>query len=130
MKRALLVGVVIQIFVGYLSVVYAAPNLSKKMLDMANVFAIKMNTGVSSGEVVSIHQIKVVDIGKDKGNGLPVKFYVKGSRNTPHNSYSIDSTTVYYFTKDEFNKHVICSTGNMFCMNESDIEEYKKSNKK
>jgi hypothetical protein len=84
--------------------------------------------------IVTINKIEVVEIGKKNNNMLPVKFHIQGVIKTKEDKADassfpirlslvdvtepINDTVVYYFSKDEFNKQVVCDESQMICNKE------------
>lgn len=116
--------------------------VTEKMRWMAEEFAKKLYNRSSSfgfGALypitVNINSIEVVDVGQKNDRNLPVKLHILGEIRTqedksdassfPIRLYTvdvvrpIDDTKVFYFSKDEFNKQVVCDESQINCVKEN-----------
>lgn len=120
---------------------YCAENkgvVTKKMIDMAKKLAVK---GYGDQAKLDVTNISVLEVGKNKGQGLPVKFQIKGQetykdledyppgytggfpvyiRGKVDKTRPYSDVKLYRYSKDEFDKLVVCVDGGYVCLKEGE----------
>ncbi len=120
---------------------YCAENkgvVTKKMIELAKKLTVK---GYGDRTKLDITTISVLEVGKNKGQGLPVRFKIKGQetykdledyppgydggfpvyiRGTVDKTRPYSNVKLYRYSKDEFDKLVVCVDGGYACLKDGE----------
>jgi len=113
------------------NMVIFAKELSKKIYSDRAGFGF----GALHPRTVTISKMDVIEVGESSNKILPVKFHIVGELKTQEDKADassfpirlsvedvvkpIDENVVYYFSKDEFSKRIVCDESKMNCIKEN-----------
>jgi len=119
--------------------------VSKNMVTLAKALYASSQGGFGDNKYI-FDKVEVVEVGKNLGRGIPVKFKIKGihgykTQSSPPPGWNTNGFPIWvgdtieaempfsdiyvvFFTKNEFGKAVACSDGGFQCINEENMKQH------
>ena len=119
--------------------------VSKNMETLAKVLYASSRNAFGGNNYI-FEKMEVIEVGKDLGQGMPVKFKLNGIRGYKTQSSpppgwvsgarawigdfieieeKFDETFIVFYTKNEFGKLLACIEGGVYCVSEENMEQHR-----